>query len=499
LKDHNSSTTDAVDPVKSEVQHATRPRNSTWKQQGATAILVASDVFLAGLIWLIAFNLQGIWGRGELSIVSVTALVPIMVMWIGLRVLLGLYPGYGLDAVEELRRHTYATLCTLAILAVFALSLQVGDLLSRLLLALVFMGLLLSAPFVRVLVKGVLNGARLWGKPVVIVGYQEPKTELANLLEVNWQLGHNPVAVFDYPVFDHRRASHNEGFEVLSDQQPLASVSSLSHEHGVDTLIFAMPYTSREQLARLVSLAAIHFRHVLITPDLTGITNSAVMARNLAGTFAVEAKYNLLDPWALRVKRIGDLCITLVGGVLALPLFLVLTLLVYLQSGGSIFYRDRRMGQGGKVFSCIKFRTMVAEAEDLLERMLKEDEVSREEYARYHKLRDDPRITSIGRLLRKTSLDELPQIWNVIKGEMSLVGPRPYLPRESKEIGMAQSEILRVRPGITGPWQVAGRNETTFHSRVEMDAHYVHNWSVWLDVVLLARTLKIVLVSRGAY
>jgi Undecaprenyl-phosphate galactose phosphotransferase WbaP len=267
----------------------------------------------------------------------------------------------------------------------------------------------------------------------------------------------------------------------------------------VDTLVFAMPYTSREQLARLVSLAAIHFRHVLITPDLSGVTNSAVMARNLAGTFAVEVKYNLLNPWALRAKRIVDLCITLVLGVLALPLFLLLALLVSLESGGAVFYRDRRMGQGGKEFSCIKFRTMVAEAEDLLQRMLEEDEVSREEYAMYHKLRDDPRTTRVGRLLRKTSLDELPQVWNVIRGEMSLVGPRPYLPRESREIGLAQGEILRVRPGITGPWQVAGRNQAAFHTRVEMDAHYVHNWSVWLDLVLLARTAKVVVSSRGAY
>ena len=499
MKEHRRSSPAVMAPIEYEPQHATRRLNSTWKQRGVTAVLVASDVVLALLIWLIAFKLQHIWGRGELSVVSVTSLVPIIVMWIGLRMLLGLYPGYGLDAVEELRRHTYATLSTLAILAVFALSLKVGDLLSRLLLALVFLGLLLSAPFVRSLVKRGLNEARLWGKPAVILGYQEPKTDLVNLLKVNWELGYNPVAVFDYPIFDHRPTATTAQFKSLSNQETLAGVSDLSRKHGVDTVIFAMPYTPREQLARLVSQTAIHFRHVLITPNLSGITNSAVMARNLAGTFAVEVKYNLLSPWALRTKRIIDLCVTVVGGVLVLPLFLVLTVLVYLESGGSVFYSDRRMGRGGKVFSCIKFRTMVAEAEDLLQQMLEEDEVSREEYARYHKLRDDPRITRVGRLLRKTSLDELPQIWNVIKGEMSLVGPRPYLPRESSEIGMVQREILRVRPGITGPWQVTGRNQTSFHTRVEMDAHYVHNWSVWLDLVLLARTVKIVLLSRGAY
>jgi lipopolysaccharide/colanic/teichoic acid biosynthesis glycosyltransferase len=131
--------------------------------------------------------------------------------------------------------------------------------------------------------------------------------------------------------------------------------------------------------------------------------------------------------------------------------------------------------------------------------MLEEDAGLRNEYTKYHKLRDDPRVTRVGRFLRKTSLDELPQLWNVIRGEMSLVGPRPYLPRESKEIGVTQSEILRVPPGVTGPWQVAGRNQTTFDERVGLDADYVRHWSVWLDLVLLARTAQTVILRRGAW
>jgi lipopolysaccharide/colanic/teichoic acid biosynthesis glycosyltransferase len=173
--------------------------------------------------------------------------------------------------------------------------------------------------------------------------------------------------------------------------------------------------------------------------------------------------------------------------------------MVYLESGGPVFYRDLRMGRDGKLFACLKFRTMVPDAERVLQEMLEEDPVAREEYARYHKLRDDPRVTRVGRFLRRTSLDELPQLWNVLMGEMSLVGPRPYLPRESREIGVTQSEILRVPPGITGPWQVSGRNQTSFQERVDIDAYYIHDWSIWLDVVLLARTMKIVLRGRGAY
>jgi Undecaprenyl-phosphate galactose phosphotransferase WbaP len=237
----------------------------------------------------------------------------------------------------------------------------------------------------------------------------------------------------------------------------------------------------------------------MIVPNLGGITNSAVAARNLAGIFAVEIKYNLLDPWALRIKRTMDTVATVIGGTLILPVLLVLALLTYLESGWPIFYKDQRMGKDGKLFSCLKFRTMVSNAEDLLQTMLEEDVEVREEYAKYHKLRDNPRVTRVGRFLRKTSLDELPQIWNVVRGEMSLVGPRPYLPRESQDSGLSQSKILRVRPGNTGPWQVSGRNHVFFSDRVEMDTRYVRDWSVWLDIVLLARTVRFLLFDRAAY
>lgn len=182
-----------------------------------------------------------------------------------------------------------------------------------------------------------------------------------------------------------------------------------------------------------------------------------------------------------------------------LPLILILSLLVRLETGGPIFYRAKRIGKDGRLFSCMKFSTMVQNAEAVLQQILEKDTGAREEYLKYHKLRNDPRVTRIGRFLRKTSLDELPQLWNVLRGEMSLVGPRPYLPRESEDIGISQSEILRVPPGITGLWQVDGRNHTSFDERVQMDLYYVHDWSVWLDLVLLVQTVRSVLLSRGAY
>ncbi len=469
-------------------------RKSAWQRWLVPAGLVLSDVFLAFLIWEIASVLQAIFGRGSLSEVAVAAMVPLVAVWVGLRALLGLYPGYGLDSVEQLRRHSYSVLATLAILAIFALSFRFGDLLSRLLLLMVFAGLLVLTPFVQYLVKRAMKKAELWGKPVVVLGYKETGAHVVSLLKEKWELGYDPVSIFDY-----RLEASVGPFEGVDAQQVLASVVDFARQNGVDTAIFAMPYARREQLAKLISIASLSFRHVLVIPNLSGITNSAVVARDLAGTFAVEIKYNLLNPWALRAKRVTDLVATVVGGTLILPLLFILALLIYLESGRPILYKDRRMGKDEKPFSCLKFRTMVSDAEALLQRMLEEDARFREEYSKYHKLRGDPRVTRIGRFLRKASLDELPQLWNVLRGEMSLVGPRPYLPRESKEIGVTQSEILRVPPGITGPWQVAGRNHASFGDRIQMDACYVRDWSIWLDLVLLARTVKTLVLDQGAY
>jgi Undecaprenyl-phosphate galactose phosphotransferase WbaP len=351
------------------------------------------------------------------------------------------------------------------------------------------LGLLLLAPIARDYAKLAIMNLKLWGKPVLMLGIQGTGVRILEDLRREWHLGFRPVAVFDDRAAPMKGSLSGVPYEGTP-------ADALSGEHKVDTVIFALSHSRREQLVRLVDQARLNFRHLMIIPNLAGITNSAVVARNLAGTVGVEIKYNLLDPWSQRLKRILDLAGTLVGGLFVLPLIAILALLVRLESRGSVFHTDKRMGRDGKQFSCLKFRTMVPEAEDLLEQVLAENEEAREEYLAYHKLRDDPRVTRVGRFLRKTSLDELPQLWNVLRGEMSLLGPRPYLPRESTDIGKTKSEILRVTPGITGPWQVAGRNHATFAERVQMD---VSDWSVWLDFALLLRTVSVLVYGRGAY
>ena len=468
-------------------------RAEAWRQHLIKLSLICSDLLVALSSWGIAHVIQGWLGRGALWDGTFAIVASCVLAWVGLRALLGLYPGYGLSQVEELRRQTYALLATGAITTTFAMALQIQEI-SRLLLFSGLAGLFLLSPLMRHFVKHRMMKSGLWGKPVVILSSGEFGERVVELLNREWGLGFRPAA-----VFSGRPNSVKESFVCVPDDDSLGEAERLSRDHGIDTVILAMPHTRRQKLAGLVSWASLAFRHVTVIPNLDGITNSAVVARDIGGTFGVEIRHNLLDPSVRRIKRALDLAATLAGGVFILPLIAFICLLIRLESGGPVFYRAKRMGRDGKLFSCIKFRTMVLDAEATLERLLQENPQAREEYATYHKLRYDPRVTRVGRILRKASLDELPQLWNVIRGDMSLVGPRPYLPRESDDIGDTQSEILRVYPGITGPWQVDGRNQTSFAERVGMDAYYVRNWSIWLDLVILVRTAKAVLPDRGAY
>jgi Undecaprenyl-phosphate galactose phosphotransferase WbaP len=482
--------TESAHRVDTLIRRGTRSARRTF----VTVALVCSDGLLALAVWQAAFVLQSFVGQGQLSWLSLATIVPNLTVWIGLRAALGLYPGYGLTQVEGLRRQTYALLATMAIITSLAFASQVGDMLSRVLVLAWCLGLLVLGPVMRYLATRTMMIGGLWGKPVVVLGAQETGRHLVRALKREWQLGFKPLAVFD------DQAAPAEGtVEDVPFGGSISDAAALSRTCGVDTAIFAMPDTRREHMVGFVNRASLSFRNVIVVPDLGGITNSGVVARDLAGTFGVEIHYNLLDAWAQRVKRALDVTATVVGGILILPLILSLCLLVRIESGGPVFYADKRMGRDGKLFSCLKFRTMLPDAEALLQRMLADDAGLREEYLQYHKLRHDPRVTHVGRFLRKTSLDELPQLWNVLRGEMSLVGPRPYLPRETEDIGQTQSEILRVTPGITGPWQVAGRSNISFGERVKMDAHYVREWSVWLDLVLLGRTVYCLLRRRDAY
>lgn len=198
-------------------------------------------------------------------------------------------------------------------------------------------------------------------------------------------------------------------------------------------------------------------------------------------------------------KRGFDVTAASVGLVLLIPLFLLIALAVKLADRGPIFYRHRRVGRNGIPFSCLKFRTMVPNADAVLHHHLATNRLAADEWQACRKLRDDPRVTSLGLVLRKTSLDELPQLFNILIGDMSVVGPRPIVSAEIVKYGDTIEHYLRARPGLTGLWQISGRNDVDYTRRVALDRRYVEEWSFGSDLLIILKTSFIVLSSRGCY
>ena len=483
-----------VDAPVSQAGFLLGPRRRAWRQQLATSTLVSSDVALALLVWGAAYIVKSTWGQGELTWISVPAIAANVVVWVGLRALMGLYPGYGLNQAEELRRQTYAVATALAVTSVWALAFQLGDLLSRVLLGSGFLGLLFLAPLLRHFVKWWMMRAGLWGKPVMVIGAGDVGERLVRALQREWSLGLNPVA-----VFDDRLAPTGGTIEGVPYGGTLTDAMRLGRKGTADTAIFAMPHARRDHLTKFIDRASKSFRYVIVIPNMAGITTSAAVARDLVGILGVEIKHNLLNPWIRRIKRALDLLGVVAGGLLISPLVLAIVGLIKLDSSGPAFYTQHRLGKGGSHFRCWKFRTMHVDADWLLTQHLQDNSELRWEWEQDHKLRSDPRVTRVGRFLRATSLDELPQLWNVFRGEMSLVGPRPIVDEEIPKYGKVYKLYQRVTPGISGLWQVSGRSNTTYEERVALDAYYVRNWSVWLDIVILARTVASVIFRGGAF
>ncbi|MCQ9200708.1 MAG: sugar transferase [Prochlorococcus marinus CUG1437] len=201
------------------------------------------------------------------------------------------------------------------------------------------------------------------------------------------------------------------------------------------------------------------------------------------------------------IKNFFDILFSLFVLVVFIPLFLIIALLIKLSSRGPIFFLQDRIGKNNVPFKCIKFRTMYPEAKDILQNLLNKDEKIKKEFEETHKIKNDPRITTIGKFLRKTSLDELPQFFNVLRNEMSIVGPRPIVKAEKKKYGKNLIKVLSIKPGITGLWQVSGRNNLTYKKRVMLDINYVKNYNLLMDIRILIRTFGVILfpLDRGAY
>jgi Undecaprenyl-phosphate galactose phosphotransferase WbaP len=241
-------------------------------------------------------------------------------------------------------------------------------------------------------------------------------------------------------------------------------------------------------------------KEVVLVPYLHSISfaNADIIDLSLGRMSLINIQNQLFKPRNLLLKKIAEIMLVIAMLPVMAVLFAVIAILIKLDSPGGILFRQERMGKDNKPFRCYKFRSMYENGEELLAEYLEVNPQEKAYYERFHKYHNDPRITQVGKIVRKLSLDELPQIINVLKGEMNLIGPRPYMPGEKEKMGSSTETILHVAPGLTGLWQVSGRNELDFKERVELDNWYIQNWSLWLDFIIFMKTFEVLFSRKGA-
>lgn len=281
-------------------------------------------------------------------------------------------------------------------------------------------------------------------------------------------------------------------FQLLggTDQLP-----RLLRERAIDEVLVTLPWHARDKIVRIIEMAETAGARVKIVPDLFQLSLSQIAVDAVGGIPLIGVKETSFSYGALAIKRAMDVLFSVALFLIVLIPMALIALCIKLTSPGPIIFAQYRVGRGGKIFTAYKFRTMRQGADDEKKDLLHLNEAS----GPLFKIRNDPRITAFGKFLRRTSLDELPQFWNVLNGDMSLVGPRPPLPNEVAQYEDWHKRRLDVSPGLTGLWQVSGRSELTFDEMVMLDLYYIENWSPWLDIWIMLKTIPALVTTRGAY
>ncbi len=468
------------------------PRLADPKPYFMIASLVLGDVIslaVAGLIALLTKRL--FWGVHQIS--GYVALAPFLLLFVLVYAGLGLYGGVALSPPQELRRLTFASILVTFCVALITFSFRGTEEYFTRTMAVASLASIVFLPLMRVVIRMQLARFSWWGYPTILFGDPAQTSLVADTLTSNLGLGLRPIAIVDSELVSQRTAS---GIRLIRDVDLVALVKSF----GCRT--YAVISSSPENAGYLSQLVDRHrslFPHVLFIPHNWYYSHSWVASRELGGLLGFEIQDQVFQ-WHKRIlKRTVDLLLTGVVAALIAPLLVLIALVIRVDSAGPAFYGHRRIGRGGKEFKAWKFRSMRKDADAALANYLRDNPALQSEWLTTHKLRDDPRVTRVGRFLRRSSLDELPQLWNVLKGEMSLVGPRPIVQEEVARYGDHFSVYARVPGGLTGLWQVSGRSDTSYEQRVHLDTFYIRNWSVWLDFCILFRTIGTVLSRAGAF
>lgn len=415
----------------------------------------------------------------------------------------GLYPGIMVNPADEVKRLSICSIlcfCGICISVIFQDSSNIitSVLSERVIknsskLAIIF-SFVLSIPFATLIIPGnreivrhVFSNASWWGVSSVIYSTGNSADFIIERLLSRKYLGYKPCIIIDNLI---KEPSERKGIPVFpANDEILNTIKKLKIKVAI-----LCDYEGNQK-----PIAA-YYRYTITCSKKQDSLSSSLQLRDLGGILAFSATHELTKKYSLFIKRLMDLFILLLASPLVIPIMIILAIGVKTTSKGPIFYGHKRVGKNGKEIKCWKFRSMVTNSQEILEEILKTDPVRAEEWKKDRKFTDDPRITKFGKFLRKTSLDELPQFYNILIGQMSFVGPRPVTKDEIIQYYYETSEyILSVTPGLSGMWQISGRSDTGYEERINLDTYYIQNWSIWLDVWILIKTVWVVLNRKGAY
>ncbi|WP_223112976.1 undecaprenyl-phosphate galactose phosphotransferase WbaP [Phascolarctobacterium faecium] len=366
---------------------------------------------------------------------------------------------------------------------------------SRLFIALLLVFTFIYLTIFRYITKKILEHFQLMQIPVLIIGAGKTAELLVQGISSDAGMGYKIIGLLED---NHVKDGILQKFPVLGK---FADVENVIKETRVQHVFIAAPGLEQVKLTQIIYKVQPLVKNMGIIPNLVGVPMGGIEVESLFNEklMLLRLRNNLARPLNRYLKAIFDFIVTLVGTLAISPILVFIALWIYKDSPGPVIFKHIRIGKNGKEFPCYKFRSMCIDAKEKLEKLLDTDPEVRAEWEKDFKLKNDPRITKSGAFLRKTSLDELPQIFNVLKGEMSLVGPRPIIKAEMERYGEYINDYLMVKPGITGMWQVSGRNDIDYTERVLLDSWYVRNWSIWIDLVMLFKTIAVVLFRKGAY
>ncbi|HOX31123.1 MAG TPA: undecaprenyl-phosphate galactose phosphotransferase WbaP [Spirochaetales bacterium] len=458
-----------------------------------TLVFMLGDLLATMLSFGAGFFLVNLVNVHYINFKSFVTYWPYLPAFVGVFYVAHLYPGVSMAPAEELRRFFVGSLCAHAaiILALYIERPKITP------ISAAFMTSMILSPVALLIgrssLRSIICRMKWWGIPAVVFGGGRTGRKIVDRLLDHRRLGYLPVAILDD---DPGLPEDYRGVPILRDTSLGPELVARYH---LRTAIVAMPGVERQKVARIVDKYLYPYRYLMLVPDFFGMTSIWLSVRDFGGVLGLASSQKLNLPWNLAAKRCQDFVLTLLGGILALPFLLLIALAIKLDSPGPVLYGHTRLGKDGRPFKAWKFRSMVLGADARLKAHLESDPAARREWEESFKLKSDPRVTRVGRFLRRTSLDELPQLINVLAGEMSLVGPRPIVEAEREKYGDAYERFARMTPGMTGLWQVSGRSDTGYEERVALDSFYSQSWSVWLDLYILYKTIGVVFRGRGAY